>query len=79
MTQPGIEPFKCVETITILECKQISSNLFKNEITLKLSTYKSYVYPFKYVQTNHLCYIVIVTLQYLEPFNCVQTNKFRLV
>ena len=33
-------------------CKQISCNLFKNEITYQLFPYKSYVYPFKYVQTN---------------------------
>ena len=33
-------------------CKQISSNSFKNEITNKLFTYKSYAYLFNYVQTN---------------------------
>ena len=34
----------CVETIAILVCKQIRSNSFKNEITYKLFTYKSYMY-----------------------------------
>ena len=31
----------------MLVCKQISSDSFKNEITYKLFTYKSYAYPFK--------------------------------
>ena len=35
-------------------CKQISSNSFKNEITNKLFTYKSFVYPFKFVQIDNL-------------------------
>ena len=43
--------FNCLETIAILVYKQISSDSFKNEITYKLFTYKSHVYPFKYVQT----------------------------
>ena len=31
----------------MLACQQINSNSFKNKITCKLLTYKSYVYPFK--------------------------------
>ena len=38
-----LEPFNCVQTIVILVYKQISSDLFKNKITSKLLTYKSYV------------------------------------
>ena len=34
-----MKPFNCVETIAMLECKQISSNSFKNEITFKLFNY----------------------------------------
>ena len=36
-------------------CKQIISNSFRNEITYKVLTYKSYVYPFNCVQTNDQC------------------------
>ena len=32
------------EIITILKFKQISLNSFENEITLKIFTYKSYIY-----------------------------------
>ena len=35
-----IKLFNYVEGITILACKQISFNSFKNEITYKLFTYK---------------------------------------
>ena len=40
-----LETFNCVQTILllILVCQQISSDLFKNKITNKLLTYKSYV------------------------------------
>ena len=38
-----LEPFNYVQTIVILVCKQISSDSFKNKITYKLFTYKSYV------------------------------------
>ena len=38
-----LEEFKCVQTILILVCKQISSDLFKNKISYKLLTFKSYV------------------------------------
>ena len=34
----------CIETIAILVCKQICSYSFKNEITYKLFTYKSYMH-----------------------------------
>ena len=40
-----LKSFNCVETIAILMCKQINSYSFQNEITYKLFTYKSYVYP----------------------------------
>ena len=42
-----------VETLAILICKRIISNLFKNKITYKLFTYK-YAYSFKCVQINKL-------------------------
>ena len=35
-----------IYTIAVLVCKQISYNLFKNEITNKLFTYKSYMYNY---------------------------------
>ena len=38
-----LEPFNCVQTIVILVYKQISLDSFKNKITYKLLTYKSYV------------------------------------
>ena len=41
--------FNCVETTAMLVCEQISSDSFKNEITLKL-----------YVQINDWCSIVTV-------------------
>ena len=34
--------------------KQVSSDSFKNKITDKLLTYKSYVEPFNCMQTNEL-------------------------
>ena len=34
-----MKPFNYVERIAILMCKQISSNLFKDEITDKLISY----------------------------------------
>ena len=37
-----LETFNCVQTIVILVSKQISSISFKNKITYKLLTYKSY-------------------------------------
>ena len=36
-----METFNCIETIAISECKQLSSNLFENEITDKLIAYMS--------------------------------------
>ena len=36
-------------------CQQISSKFFKNKITDKLLTYKSYVYQFNCVQTIDYC------------------------
>ena len=36
-----MKPFICVETTAILICKQISSNLFKEEITEKFISYIS--------------------------------------
>ena len=45
----------CHKNQTNQHTKQISSNLFKNDITYKLFTYKSYVYPFKCVRTNDWC------------------------
>ena len=60
-------------------CKQISSILFKNEITHKLFTYK-YVYLIKCLQTNDYCYIVTITLEYLKPFNSMQKqNELSLI
>ena len=54
-------------------CKQISSNSFKNEITYKLFTYKSYTYPFNYANKWLIVNrIICVRLKYLKPFNCVQ-------
>ena len=38
-----LEPFNCVPTKVIFVCKQISSDSFKNKISYKLLTYKSYV------------------------------------
>ena len=38
-----LELFNCEQTIVILVCKEISSDSFKNKITNKLLTYKSYV------------------------------------
>ena len=38
-----LEPFKWVQTIVILVCKQTNSDTFKNKITYKLLTYKPYV------------------------------------
>ena len=38
-----LEPFNYVQSIVIIVCKQISSDSFKNKITNKLLTYKSYV------------------------------------
>ena len=44
-----------------LICLHISiANSFKNEITNKLFTYKSYVYSFKCVQTNNWCWVVVL-------------------
>ena len=39
-----MKPFVCVETTPILKCNDISFKSFKNEITNKLFTHKSYVY-----------------------------------
>ena len=33
-----------MQTIRVIECKQISSNLKKDKITYKLFSYKSYIY-----------------------------------
>ena len=41
-----LKMFNYVQTIVILVYKQISSDSFKNKITNKLLTYKSYVWPF---------------------------------
>ena len=41
-----MEPFNYVETKTIPVCKQISYNSFKNQITYKLVTYKSFMYTY---------------------------------
>ena len=38
-----LEAFDCVQTIVILVCKQIFSDSFKNKITYKPLTQKSYV------------------------------------
>ena len=38
-----LEPLNCVQTVVILMCKQISLDSFKNKITYKLLTQKSYV------------------------------------
>ena len=37
------DPRNCVETITMLECKQINSNPFKKFMTDKLISYISFV------------------------------------
>ena len=57
--------------------KLINSNSFENEITNDYLTY--HVYLLKCVQTNIFCQISTVTLQYLKPFNCVQTNELKLL
>ena len=49
------KPFNCWETIALILCKQISSNLFKNEITYKLFTYKSYGYQFNIFLNRIIC------------------------
>ena len=36
-------PFNCVQTIVIPQCKQIRSDSFKNKITYKILTCKSFV------------------------------------
>ena len=38
-----LEPFNLVQTIVIFECKQMSSDSFKNKIINKQLTYKLYV------------------------------------
>ena len=48
-----MDPFNRVETILILSCKQIASDSFKNKITYKLLTYKS----FNWMQTNELWHV----------------------
>ena len=50
-----------VETIAILVCQKFSPNSFKNGITYKLFTYKSYMY----IQLN-VCKQMIVTLLLLH-------------
>ena len=41
-----MKPFNSVETIAIPVRKQVGFNAFKNEVTEKLITYKSYMYIF---------------------------------
>ena len=53
----SLEPFNCVQTIVIFVCKQISSDSFKDKITRKPLSYKSYIYPFNYVQTNEFWFV----------------------
>ena len=43
-----LKPFECIKTIAILVCKQVSSNSFKNEITVKLIFYLPTLEPFKF-------------------------------
>ena len=46
-----LQLFNYVQTIVILVCKQISSDLFVNKINNNLLSYKSYVQPFNYIET----------------------------
>ena len=69
-----LEPFNCVQTLVIHVCKQISSHTFKNKITNKLLTYKSYIQPLDLFQINELrlvlkCYLLSMPF---ESYICMK-------
>ena len=51
-----------METIAILECKQIRFNFLKSKITYQTSLKIIYIYPFNYAQTNDWCWIKLLVL-----------------
>ena len=65
-----IRLFNCVETITILDCKEISFNSFKKEITNQLIYYKTYMYIYFNV-CKLMIYknrIIDIREKFLKPF-----------
>ena len=49
-----LEPFNYEQIIIIHVYKQMNYDSFKNKITYKLFTYKSYIKPFNSIQINEL-------------------------
>ena len=62
--------FNCVQTIVILVCKQISSNLFRNK---KLLTYKSYAWPFNWP----LACLNMLSTNYLTVWKKLSSDLFK--
>ena len=55
------------------------SKQIKNEITYKVFTYKSYIYPFNCVKELLIVNRIIHDrLKYLKTFNCAQRKSFGL-
>ena len=70
-----LKPFNCMETIATVQYKQISSNSFKNEITDKLFTYKSYMYIYLNVrkQMTHIRLLLLHSNIWNHFTACKQT------